>query len=306
MVIGGCVVAGLAAAATGEVIALGVDGDQPARPGSVATLTPIDLVMGVAGLVALVIAAGRGWHRLDTAPSRPPVVGPGPATLLVIGLLALGAAGWSLAAGVIGVEPGSPPDSVRATAQLGVGRYALQLPVALALAIVAGRISARSDVPRPGVGRAFGVGAAGLLLLWPVTYLAGRLAGLVVAWWTGVAPDAVAHETLALIVASPSDPWLLLLALQVVVAAPLVEEVMYRGLVQEALRRAGLGPWPAVVAASAVFTLMHVGSIAPHALVALFVLSLGLGWIYERTGRLAAPIALHALFNAGNLLVALA
>jgi membrane protease YdiL (CAAX protease family) len=29
-----------------------------------------------------------------------------------------------------------------------------------------------------------------------------------------------------------------------------------------------------------------------------------LGWAYEKTGRLTAPIVMHALFNAGNLLLA--
>jgi membrane protease YdiL (CAAX protease family) len=33
----------------------------------------------------------------------------------------------------------------------------------------------------------------------------------------------------------------------------------------------------------------------------LLLLSLFLGWIYERTGRLIAPIIAHGLFNATNL-----
>ena len=36
---------------------------------------------------------------------------------------------------------------------------------------------------------------------------------------------------------------------------------------------------------------------------ALFVLSLGFGWIYVRTGRLTASIVMHAAFNAFNILV---
>jgi len=44
--------------------------------------------------------------------------------------------------------------------------------------------------------------------------------------------------------------------------------------------------------------------VQPHALIGLFVFGLGLGWAYERTGRLWAPIAMHALFNAGNLMLA--
>ena len=38
-----------------------------------------------------------------------------------------------------------------------------------------------------------------------------------------------------------------------------------------------------------------------HALPALFVLSLGLGWLYERTGSLWAVMLMHALFNASQI-----
>ncbi len=87
--------------------------------------------------------------------------------------------------------------------------------------------------------------------------------------------------------------------------APLLEEVMYRGLVQQVLRQLGVRPWPAIVLTSAAFAAMHWSIASPHALVPLFVLSLGFGWAYERSGRLLAPFVMHALFNLGNLLLAL-
>ena len=37
----------------------------------------------------------------------------------------------------------------------------------------------------------------------------------------------------------------------------------------------------------------------------LLVLGAGFGWVYDKTGRLTAPIVMHALFNAGNLVLAL-
>ncbi len=46
---------------------------------------------------------------------------------------------------------------------------------------------------------------------------------------------------------------------------------------------------------------MHVGVARWHALAALLVLSIGLGWVYEKTGRLTAAISMHVLFNAANL-----
>ena len=64
-------------------------------------------------------------------------------------------------------------------------------------------------------------------------------------------------------------------------------------------------PWTAIIITSAAFSAMHIGSAAVYALPGLFVLSLGFGWARERTGRLAAPIVMHAAFNVGNLVLAL-
>ena len=54
----------------------------------------------------------------------------------------------------------------------------------------------------------------------------------------------------------------------------------------------------------AVFALMHYDVVPGHALAALFVLSLGFGWIYEKTGRLEAAVTMHVLFNAANVALA--
>ena len=75
----------------------------------------------------------------------------------------------------------------------------------------------------------------------------------------------------------------------------------YRGILQHTLVRGGLGRWPAIIGTSAIFALMHTFIVPWHALPALFVLSLGFGWVYEKTGRLAAAVTMHALFNAVNL-----
>ena len=41
-----------------------------------------------------------------------------------------------------------------------------------------------------------------------------------------------------------------------------------------------------------------------HAIVPLLALGLYIGLVYERTGRLGVPIAMHAAFNAGNIAMA--
>jgi membrane protease YdiL (CAAX protease family) len=67
--------------------------------------------------------------------------------------------------------------------------------------------------------------------------------------------------------------------------------------------------WLAIGLTSIAFSLMHLSALPEAsrgaALVTLAAVSILLGWLYERSGRLWAPIAAHGLFNAINLAIAL-
>jgi hypothetical protein len=52
------------------------------------------------------------------------------------------------------------------------------------------------------------------------------------------------------------------------------------------------------VGVSALFALIHFDAAI---FIPLFVLAMGLTWLYETTGNLLAPIAAHAVFNAVNM-----
>ncbi|HUQ39427.1 MAG TPA: CPBP family intramembrane glutamic endopeptidase [Acidimicrobiales bacterium] len=91
-----------------------------------------------------------------------------------------------------------------------------------------------------------------------------------------------------------SDAAFALLTVLVVVGAPLVEELFFRGLLQRALGRRF--PAPVAVAGSAVaFGAVHYQPLQFPALVAL---GLVLGTLAHRAGRLGPAIAAHATFNA--------
>ena len=147
-----------------------------------------------------------------------------------------------------------------------------------------------------------------MAIFWPITVAVSAIGALAQQAITGVSPSDLAHGMLPeLIVAGPSTAaWMMVTV--IVVAPALLEEILYRGLLQESLRRMSFGrrnaAWGAIAVTSLVFTLMHVTVISPHALPGLFVLSLGFGWVVARTGRLAAGVTMHLLFNAGNLLIA--
>jgi membrane protease YdiL (CAAX protease family) len=89
-----------------------------------------------------------------------------------------------------------------------------------------------------------------------------------------------------------------LFALGVVVLGPVVEELLYRGLLLRGLARR-LPPTVAVLASALVFALVHVigdtgaGPIVP----ALFALGVLAGWRALETGSLSQPILLHSGFN---------
>ncbi len=87
---------------------------------------------------------------------------------------------------------------------------------------------------------------------------------------------------------------IVLLVLVVVVGAPIVEELFYRGLLLRSLDR-HLPTWAAVVLSSVLFGLSHFQGIQLPALVLFGVLAAVLA---VRTGNLGASIAAHMGFNA--------
>ena len=93
--------------------------------------------------------------------------------------------------------------------------------------------------------------------------------------------------------------WLIGLVAIVVIGAPLVEELVYRGLLQgAALRR--LHEAVAVVAVAAFFALIHFRWVE---FPGLFVFGLVLGTCALLTGRLGMGIVAHMAFNATGLLL---
>lgn len=91
----------------------------------------------------------------------------------------------------------------------------------------------------------------------------------------------------------------LLLIMVVVIGAPIVEELVYRGLIQRALS-SRLSTPVAVAATAALFTLIH---FRPVEYPGLAVFAVVLGVAAAATGRLGLPIAIHIGFNATGLLM---
>jgi len=141
----------------------------------------------------------------------------------------------------------------------------------------------------------------GFLVVLPLVYLVFVLTSRLLE---ALRPEWIRPHPILVFLPGASGAWRAAAIFAAVVLAAVAEELFYRGLLQSMLKRQfGGRAWPAVLAASAVFAASHYNQL--HAMGGLFVLAVGLGYNYERTGRLLCPILMHAIFNASMIWVSL-
>jgi membrane protease YdiL (CAAX protease family) len=140
-----------------------------------------------------------------------------------------------------------------------------------------------------------GVGAGAQLVLIRVVYL--PLEGL---WPDTFSEDRLTENAQDLVDrAGGASTWLLIGV--VVLGAPIVEELFYRGLLQRSLA-ARFNEGAVLVVVAAVFAVVH---FRPIEIPGLFVFGLLLGWAALRTHRLGPAITIHVGFNLTGLLLVL-
>ncbi|MBL8764838.1 MAG: CPBP family intramembrane metalloprotease [Phycisphaerae bacterium] len=208
-----------------------------------------------------------------------------------------GAAG---AAALFGANGGGSRDK----AILSLGGYLASLITAAALVRLILPHAAGGGFCTPRL-RDLLAAVATLALAAPIVQLASWIAMRVYRSRTGEDPDFLAHDFLRRLTNDRHDPWVWTLIGLAIVAAPIVEELVFRGFVQSAALRLTGRPWPSIFATSALFAAIHY-TVAPwYAMPALFTLSVALGIAFERSRSIAVPIGAHALFNAANVVIAL-
>ncbi len=94
----------------------------------------------------------------------------------------------------------------------------------------------------------------------------------------------------------------LAIALVAVGVAPVIEELIFRGVLFRWLQ-ARVGTGAGVFLSALIFSIVHWNLLA---LLPVFVLGLLLALLFHRTGSLWAAMSLHASFNLGSLLISLA
>lgn len=133
---------------------------------------------------------------------------------------------------------------------------------------------------------------------------------VIVGEFFGQEAPVLAHDMLKMLVDSDSLTGSVLIIISAALVAPILEEGIFRGIVQSIMVET-LGEsrrWAVVIVASILFMFMHADTSTWEnwqALPGLCVLGLVLGWLYERTGSLWPSIIFHMGFNAMNIVMAL-
>lgn len=105
---------------------------------------------------------------------------------------------------------------------------------------------------------------------------------------------------------SPDQPlWLNIFAIILaVVVAPIVEELLFRGVLQNFIFTISRKAWLSIFITSLAFAVIHGGAMKLH-WPALFVLSCCMGYAYVKSGSIYRSIMVHAVFNGVNVVSAL-
>lgn len=139
----------------------------------------------------------------------------------------------------------------------------------------------------------------------------GALSGLVgvtisVAWVEaarGLGLPVIDQDIIADVLAAPSGPARAAVLGFIVVGAPVLEELVFRGFLQGAVARA-VGPGAALVASALTFGLFHM---ADPSVVPVLVLLGGLfAWLRRRSGSVLPGMIGHAVNNGVAILLAMA
>jgi hypothetical protein len=251
------------------------------------------LLVGIALLIYWLAATSFGRTALDNSPLRRN------AMALYTPLIPFGV--WILlsafAGGILGKMKGRLADRQQELLVLTLTAVVAAVMVGMTVVIVR-RYFARGfkgfGLAPKTIGKDMVGAITTLLAVWPVVF--GMLLLTLGIGKLIFGPDfeITKHDELESLIKYPQWSIRLAVLFMAVVVAPLSEEMLFRGLFQTAFRNISQRPWAAIVAASVIFTMAHPNR---EHWPALFVLAMGLGYAYEKSGSLFRPIFMHAIFN---------
>lgn len=263
------------------------------------------LVAGSTALLGIIVELTRRRQWKDALRLPPPPAHRLDLTDVLLGLLA------------IVVFPSFCASLARTAVSAGSGDVAGSMPATpapslpISAGLLVGQMLTAGGMLWIGL-RAFGSGAAwGLRPVRPGRHLLTAVAAFVVVLPLCVGLLYLVHEAGRWLVpgyqpaehaaiqalGSHVSPWIrVLTACGAVVAAPVYEELFFRGILQPALARAGRSPWVGIVLTGLLFGAFH--HAVPDTMLPLALFGVVLGFVAAKSGSLIPAILLHAVFNA--------
>ncbi len=153
------------------------------------------------------------------------------------------------------------------------------------------------------IPRDLGASFVHLMVVWPIMGAMFFATENIGELMKGPGFEMPKHETLQTVTEYTSTSLQILLVFVAVVVAPLIEETVFRGLFQTTIRSYLGRPWMAIIVTSFLFASVHENFTHWPA---LFALSMGMGYSYEKSGSLWRPIFMHAIFNGMSVAAVLA
>jgi membrane protease YdiL (CAAX protease family) len=142
-----------------------------------------------------------------------------------------------------------------------------------------------------------GWGVLALLGTMPIIIAYNMIAQILMYWW-GLEPQL--QDVTRIISSADTLPLKIYFVLLATVAAPVVEEIFFRGVLLPAAARI-IGVRAALVLVATLFSLVH-GFYMPASGI-FFILSLAFSLAYIYRGSLVTPIVMHAAFNSLTVIV---
>jgi membrane protease YdiL (CAAX protease family) len=127
---------------------------------------------------------------------------------------------------------------------------------------------------------------------------------LMVAAVVGITGQEPPEQEIFELLSDPMLAWVI--GATAVLAAPIVEEIVFRGVVMDVLRRRW-GWWTSALVQAAIFSAIHIETLTSATMfVTLAMLGFIFAWLRRVTGSLVAPIVAHLVFNLISLVLSLA
>jgi ABC-2 type transport system permease protein len=285
-------------------VALGVFGCDPLAQEVRTKLRPtyVYLYMMLAGLYTYAIFAGEWWQKI--------------VVIVLSGLLSL--ALWQKARDELPylLDPAAAPPARVSTSDGIIAAMLFFVVQGITLAIF---MAAAHHLSGKAIVTAYSVAGATTFGLFRLVYWRSKTTGVphilgpgvprAAAWGIGAGLAAAAAGAAYLFALRRFDVlqdvmrdaqselsanlWIYALA---VIAAPIFEEFIFRGLIFAGLRRS-LGALPAILCSAAVFAIVH----PPASMIAVFGLGVCAAVAFDRSKMLLAPMIAHAIYNAAML-----